>query len=84
MKFTDYKHFIVVSMSTALMLENNTNFTFSMPEPVEGAPYPNANLHMGGTMIYNVPKTDDYPDGKMHVAVYVDSNLPFINSNGKI
>ena len=55
-----------------------------MHEPVEGAPYPNANLHMGGTMIYDVPKTDDYPDGKMHVAVYVDSNLPFINSNGKI
>ncbi len=82
MKFTDYKHFMIVSMSTALMMQTNPHFTFSMPEPVEEAPYSNMDLHMGGTMMYDVPKTDDYPDGKMHVAIYVDSNLPFIYPNG--
>lgn len=83
MKFTDYKHFMIVSMSTALLMQTSPNFTFSMPEPVEDAPYPNTNLHMCGTMIYDVLRREDYPDGKMHVAIYVDSNLPFINPNGK-
>lgn len=83
MKFSDYKHFMIVSMSTALLLQNNPNFTFSMAEPVEDAPYPNADLHMCGTMVYDAHEIGDYPDGKMHVAVYVDSNLPFIYPNGK-
>ena len=77
MKFSDYKHFMIVSAGTAMMMQMNSNFTISIPEPVEEAPYPNADLSMRGTMIYDVLKTDDYPDGKIHVAVYVDSNLPF-------
>lgn len=83
MKFTDYKHFMIVSTSTAILLQDSPCFTFSIPEPVEGAPYPNTNLHMYGTMIYDVPKTEDYPDGRMHVAIYTDVNLPFINPTGK-
>lgn len=82
MKFTDYKHFVVVSQSTATMMQMNPNFTFHPNEPVEESPYPNTDLYMCGTMIYDVPKTDAYPDGRMHVAVYVDSNLPVINPKG--
>ena len=83
MKFTDYKHFMIVSMSTAIMLQTSTNFTFSMPEPVEEVPYPNANLTMVGGYIVHVPITEEYPNGQIVIAVYVDNYLPFINPNGK-
>lgn len=83
MKFTDYKHVMIVSSGTALFMQNNPRFTSSILEPVEDVPYSNAKLHMCGTLIYDVLKTDEYPDGKMYVAVYLDSSLPFVNQNGK-
>lgn len=81
MKFSDYKHFMIVSTGTALMLQMDSHFAFSMPEPVEESPYPNAELYMHGVMIHDVPKTEDYPNGEMYIAVYVDSKLPFTNTN---
>lgn len=82
-KYNDYKNFMIVSTGTALMLQDETNFSVSAPEPVECNIYPHANLYMCGTLQVSVPKTEEYPDGRMTIAVYVDSNLPFINPNGK-
>lgn len=84
MKFTDYKNFMIVSMGTALMLQTSTNFTFSIPDKVECKEYPNASLTMIGTIKYDVPKCEEYHDGYMMIAIYVDNYLPFyVNPNGK-
>ena len=83
MKFTDYEHFMIVSRSTAIMLQDNLNFTVSIPEPVECDFYPHANLTMVGCYIVHVPITEEYPNGQMVISIYVDNYLPFINPNGK-